>query len=1501
MRSTLLLLILTVWVCEGFPALESDTQVWWHEPEPHTAQCSWFGGSGTGQCVHALGHASRATGWVEEPHLRGSDELDPTFTLFETNRFCWGAPVHTGALGTAYATQSATRWASVHARLVRPRETPATQVVASDGKWVGEGELPVPWSAVRYGDVQRANHTHVLAYQLFTISGVSAGKRHPERFPVNAQPTLLLHGGGGQQVTLQGIHTRLQNVLAGPALHPLMALDRTAWFDAGYVMPPHRGEQTWTSLCGPEATCVGHHNGSRGCAGYGECEKDLEGRVCGGHGRCARVGHCHCDVGYMGNACNLTYTVSAGPNVTNMTCAFVKPCEGRGRCHDLAAGPTCECLPGWTGSPADTFDSWGWYASHLVAEGVYGVPLREIPSLHVQVSAARWTQQCVIWTLTNTSDGYRNETFVSVLNLTADAKQPVRPYSCQRGYGGTHCVPCDHCDPDHSICVDPPAFRYTSHVRHTGKCLCDAGYTHLPTSPKQCDTPRCPLHPHTHTPCGMPRYGRCDIANDELLRAAIPGVQNCSCAHGYGGAACETALCPVDSLGRVCGYPDRDPHLRDVGVPPSTPTHHVPSLEVATRGETRASHGVCDVNTGTCVCAPPYMGAACGSLGCARHPSTRVVCGGEPCDTQTLSCNCSAAQRTTAWDPVHRHRLRVNPHVNDTWGPACEHTLGEVCRPPRADGPLCSGVGLGCEPPPGGETPVCWCPLGRSGTYCERDACDGRCGVNGTCVAYCRDAGGGVQRCTATHSWAERSYAECECNLTSISGVYVSEACTAASLVLAEALCVQNQRVCTGRGVCRVSHNASCTPCDRGFNGSRCEALVEAACESCNATARTECDGVACRCRPTFSGTDCLTDRCVATGGAHTVPSTDARYGRDCACPANATWYQDPGGNHALHGCRWLCGSYRGHECGDPYTQRCGVVYAHAGVLTDPVCGCSCTAEDTNVTGCTTVSDTWSAGGPQDVAEPWIATRNADNRSVCEPLCAEGASIVSDWCACSEPITDWTNDVRNNRCFAQCNGRVPPRYENHSTCVCTPMFTGTRCEVDTCAPGGTFDVATQRCACAPGYAHEYTNDLRCVPRCLNGATWNTSTGVCDCVVPFWGDRCEQMACARNGEWNSTHGCLCDASQPGYGGPYCLDDVCVHGNASVHNGTCLCDLGASGHRCETTACGAGGAWSNTTRGCVCTLGYHLTAEGTCGHNRCFPGTPVVVEDDSSTIWYCDCPADHTVATDHHSCVPQVPPTSGTYHAYDWNLYEWLPAASTRNASLHPAVVQCTPPATTEQLEGFQRCGCDHGAVLNGTLQNYSCWDACSAPSSAVTLSADQSLHATEISVFTECDCDATRQPPPFRSCGIYPTTATTPALTACRAWVPILSRCAQILNHSRTPNTSHTGIERVTAWTHTLEQFLNYYDHPAPTLASAALVDCACDPARWPHMPSEVCPHFPCRRGEAPLVPPRVTLILLSVMLAIGIFLAVERSQLHLPKRQVLPADDELNLDEYLDE
>ena len=1531
-----------------------------------SSRCQWHDPMkrGTTQCVRFLGHATRMVGVAQEPRLCLSDARDPTMTLFDTNVWCFGVPaseqrLDESVLGQGYANVSGTRGTVWHNRTFVPVET-STTCYGAEGRALDSVGGAI---ATRYASGDAPNTTNRLPYNWFehrTFETTQGHTRHPERFDVRAQPVAeVVASAGGLGTTAWTLHGSdgLAHILMD-VLDPVLAYAGTAFHATGYslgyvAVGPPRAIGAW---CGPDdnpvGVCRAYDRNARGCAGWGACPTNATGTVaCSGHGGCTRIGHCHCDRGWAGDACNISYT-AGNYNHSTFTCATLDPCGGRGHCIDHPSdGPVCDCYAGWEGSLRDTFDSSSWYASHILAEGTYGAVLDDLPWRDEQLVATRSAQQCVIWMgATDPPAGFMGESRVADIwpvATQAHMAQPVRPYACnhtQHSAGGPACTLCDKCDLTHSRCVARVGLRHNAHVKEAARCICDEGYTQTNTSALKCDTPRCPVNPHTGTLCGYPLRGACPYDGNEdpegaqVARAHAPAgyLDACVCAEGYTGTSCETRACPVDHLGHVCGNPPRDERHADTGLvaagtPAANPAHgqyHVPEL----------ARGACNTTSGRCVCRSDLAGDACDYRACPRNPSSGIECtyGSVYCNRRTGLCDCVAAvgfNRTQRTWNAHAE-LEIIPGLadNGTYGDACQFRAASACRPSHtstasrnhsiylidnmhhaslSDSLWCSGHGVACQPT--GQFPwdlplaafECVCMPGYSGRYCERDVCNNACGDTGTCIPQCRDTAHRVYDCPANYAVHElHGTPVCRCTyapgltydtLATFQGTNISEGvCTTARDAAALANCGA-VTACNNRAVCRAMHthepdHAQCGLCEAGFRGSATCANSHGACASCSATQYCN-EALACKFRPTFTTTAGM-DRCTATGGTHSVNTSDPRYGFDCVCPQNTTWYTDPGGDTAWNGCRVLCGDLRGVECGQ--YGRCSVVYPNVNGtfnLTEPQCTCSCRRADTNATGCTgNISDIW-LGPSIYVAQPWIEHPDTDGRSSCAPLCGSQSvnlgNVALNWCNCSAspdypPIngTAW-----DGQCFPRCNGHYTPNPHGLAMCACASGFTGNQCENSTCASiGMAWDYTHRRCECVPPYTRYRHNETLCTPICKNGGTHHAVNDSCTCPIPYSGPTCERVECAHHGTIDTNATCVCDTRQPAWGGPRCNTSQCVHGTPSPHNGTCDCyTSGVTGTLCEVDPCLPGGTLDATTHQCVCnTLGTDVepyvrdSVTETCA-SRCYPGVPVVVLDDSTTLWYCDCPQDYVPATDLQSCVHDVRTTTPVFintsrvASRDFTARAWN---TTQESTALVSVPVCAADATLERADGWARCRCNDARAsltVAGT-----CYDPCTQPGLNVStlVTGDDSWYPTEASVYTACACYPTStRHGPFRSCSALVDTQ------ACRHLVRPLATCADIINFTTLAFTNLSSVGRsvvpfISGVNETVEQFLNYHGYPFPATfrtGDAALAACACDPRRW-SLPQTRCDAYPCSVAPLPLVDSYVAMGLVTAGITAGTFI-----------------------------
>merc|ERR1711871_102624 len=136
-------------------------------------------------------------------------------------------------------------------------------------------------------------------------------------------------------------------------------------------------------------------------------------------------------------------------------------------------------------------------------------------------------------------------------------------------------------------------------------------------------------------------------------------------------------------------------------------------------------------------------------------------------------------------------------------------------------------------------------------------------------------------------------------------------------------------------------------------------------------------------------------------------------------------------------------------------------------------------------------------------------------------------------------------------------------------CVCKAGFTGPACADDTRCPddldedvacNGRGYCASGSCRCTAPFFGNRCQLKQCPNDCSNHGSCNTTVGVCKCAPGFADDDCSlELACP--GSCNN-HG-RCELSGPAINAS--------NATGQPYNGRCVCDTGYFGERCENVQC------------------------------------------------------------------------------------------------------------------------------------------------------------------------------------------------------------------------------------------------------------------------------------------------------------------------------------------
>uniref|UniRef100_A0A674MY80 Notch receptor 2 n=1 Tax=Takifugu rubripes TaxID=31033 RepID=A0A674MY80_TAKRU len=657
-------------------------------------------------------------------------------------------------------------------------------------------------------------------------------------------------------------------------------------------------------------------------------------------------------------------------------------------------------------------------------------------------------------------------------------------------------------------------------------------------------------------------------------------------------------------------------------------------------------------------------------------------------------------------------------------GEYCQHK--DPCQPGYClNGGNCSVSMSAGVPVPGSAT--CSCPLGYAGQHCQipqNSTCypNNPCANRGICTLLPFDK----YKCECARGWTgpgceyEDSCLSSPCanggTCSTLSGGSYTCSClpgyTGRHCLNDTDECAATPSICQNEGTCINTRGSYKCMCALGFTGKHCESSYIPCSPSpclnggtCNQNSETS---YSCHCLPGFNGTNCENniDDCPGHQCANRGTCIDGVNTYNCQCPPEWTGF---GGTHCeneLNEClsspclnrgkcldqvsRFVCecpAGFSGEMCQidiDECSKPC-----HHGQCKDGIAtfSCECYAGYTgaicniqvqechsnpcqNRGRCIDLVNAYQCNCPPGISgrftvKLFSSTSVHLNTSIFSTSCWVNCEINEDDCA-------------SNLCvYGECQDGI-----NEYKCVCSPGYTGDKCDVDInecssnpCMSGGTCvdNVNGFHCLCPPS-----TYGLLCLSGtdhcvaqpCVHGKCIEQQNGYfCQCEAGWVGQHCEQEKdeclpnpCQNGGSCLDRHNgftCVCQAGYRGVNceknidectsGPCLNQGICIDG---LNSYTCQCVPPFAGEHCEveldpcsSRPCQRGGVClpsaDYTYFTCRCPAGWQglcLSDVNECKKNPCRNGGHCI---NSPGSYICKCPSGysgHNCQTDIDDCSP-----------------------------------------------------------------------------------------------------------------------------------------------------------------------------------------------------------------------------------------------------------------------
>ncbi|KAI8737995.1 multiple epidermal growth factor domains protein 6, partial [Biomphalaria glabrata] len=937
-------------------------------------------------------------------------------------------------------------------------------------------------------------------------------------------------------------------------------------------------------------TCKSGWNGTNCDLDIDECVTNTS--YCTGHAETCHnlngTAECLCQNGYhrptSGSQCQACDSTHYGPNCAHQcNCMMANTAD----CNDVNG--TCTCKPGWTGLNCD----------HLVDQ-CSNTTLCTVANETCYNISGTATCDCLVGFFRPTSGGLcegcdsthwgQNCSNVCQCDVSnsLDCNDVNGTCTCEPGWTGTKCdQDIDECAINVTVCTNSNEICHN--LNGSAECVCQDGLfkPNSSASCQACDS--------THWGQNCSNVCQCDVSNS-LDCNDVNGT--CTCKPGWTGTKCDQDIdeCAINS--KFCTNSNEICHnlngsaecvCQDGLFKPNSSascqvcnsTHYGPNCAHQCSCM-MANTANCNNVNGTCTCNPGWTGLNCGYLVDQCLNTTLCTAANETCYniSGTATCDCLIG--------FHRPTSGGSCQGCDSthWGQNCSN----VCQCDVSNSLDCNDV-----------NGTCTCESGWNGTNCNQDIDE--CAINrtvctnlhevchnlnGSAECVCQDgffkpnSSASCQACNSTHYGPNCAH-QCNCMMTNTDDCNnVNGTCTCKpgwtgtncdqdidECAINSSFCTNSSESChnlngSAECICKVGYyrpttSDACQACDSTHYGPNCAHQC-----SCMVANTADCDDVSgtCTCKPSWTGLNCdhLLDQCTnktfCTAGNETCYNISGTATCDCKIG-----FHRPGVS-----CEGCDSTHWGQNCSN-------------------VCQCdvSNSLDCNDVNGSCTCGPGWNGTKcDQDIDECAI------NRTVCTNLHEVCHNLNgSAECVCQDgffkPNSSASCQACNSthygpNCAHQCSCMMVNTADCNDvngTCTCKPGWTGLTCDhlVDQCSNSSFCTAANETC-----------NN-------------STGTATCDCLIGFHrptsGESCQGCDSTHWGR-NCSNVCLCDVSNS-------LDCNDV-------NGTCTCNSGWTGTKCDqdinecvtsTSYCPGPQETCHNLNGsaeCLCQDGYYRPTSG-----------------------------------------------------------------------------------------------------------------------------------------------------------------------------------------------------------------------------------------------------------------------------------------------------------------